>query len=87
MCGDGGEVCPAKRYMQTVGSEVLGAWQYVFPARRFGSLLRRAILVRQKCFACFGCACLQGFSDTLKVGLLVFPELWLRMYPLSCGSG
>ena len=30
---------------------------------------------------------LQCFGDTLKVNLLVFLELWLRMYPLSCGSG
>jgi len=30
---------------------------------------------------------LQGFWDTLKVDLLVFLELWLRKYPLSCGSG
>jgi len=26
-------------------------------------------------------------SGALKVGLLVFLELWLRTYPLSCGSG
>jgi len=30
---------------------------------------------------------LQCFSDALKVGLLVFLELWLRTYPLICGSG
>jgi len=30
---------------------------------------------------------LQGFDDTSKVGLLVFLELWLRTYPLSCGTG
>jgi len=30
---------------------------------------------------------LQGFGDISKVGLLVFFELWLGMYPLSCGSG
>jgi len=30
---------------------------------------------------------LQSFSDALKVGLLVFLELWLGKYPLSCGSG
>jgi len=30
---------------------------------------------------------LQGFNDTLKVGLLVFLELWLGTYPLSCGLG
>jgi len=29
---------------------------------------------------------LQCFSDALKVGLLVFLELWLGTYPLSCGS-
>jgi len=26
-------------------------------------------------------------SDALKVGLLMFLELWLGTYPLSCGSG
>jgi len=30
---------------------------------------------------------LQGFGDNSKVGLLEFLELWLRTYPLSCGSG
>jgi len=30
---------------------------------------------------------LQGFGGILKVGLLVFLELWLRTYPLSIGSG
>jgi len=29
----------------------------------------------------------KAFGDASKVGLLVFLELWLRMYPLSCGSG
>jgi len=29
---------------------------------------------------------IQGFYDTLKVGLLVFLELWLGTYPLSCSS-
>jgi len=29
---------------------------------------------------------LQGFGDISKVGLLVFLELWLRMYLLSCSS-
>jgi len=37
-------------------------------------------------FACDVCG-LQGFNDTLKVGLLVFLELWLGTYPLSCGLG
>jgi len=30
---------------------------------------------------------LQGFDDISKVGLLVFLDLWLRTYPLSCCSG
>jgi len=30
---------------------------------------------------------LQGLGDASKVDLLVFLELWLRTYPLSCGSG
>jgi len=29
----------------------------------------------------------EAFGDASKVGLLVFLELWLRTYPLSCGSG
>ena len=30
---------------------------------------------------------LQCFYDTLKVNLLVFLELWLGTYPLSCDLG
>ena len=30
---------------------------------------------------------LQGFGDISKVSLLVFLELWLKTYPVSCGSG
>jgi len=30
---------------------------------------------------------LQGFGDISKVDLLVFLELWLITYPLSCGLG
>jgi len=33
------------------------------------------------------CVIYKTFGDAPKVGLLVFLELWLRMYPLSCGSG
>jgi len=29
---------------------------------------------------------LQGFDDISKTGLLVFLELWLRTYPLTCGT-
>jgi len=39
------------------------------------------------CFAYLNVSGIQGFGDISKVGLLVFLELWLRMYPLSCGSG
>jgi len=28
-----------------------------------------------------------AFSDALRVRLLLFLELWLGTYPLSCGSG
>jgi len=33
------------------------------------------------------CVIYKTLGDAPKVGLLVFLELWLRMYPLSCGSG
>jgi len=37
----------------------------------------------------FGCVIViyKTSSGALKVGLLVFLELWLGTYPLSCGSG
>ena len=44
-------------------------------------------MVQMQSGLCFDVRDLQGFDDTSKVGLLVFLELWLRTYPLSCGSG
>jgi len=74
--------------------EALSAWRHVSPARRFGSWQRLAVRVPRQ--AIYTAATL-GFdyefviysasSDALRVRLLVFLELWLGTYPLSCGSG
>ncbi|QCE15124.1 hypothetical protein DEO72_LG11g2132 [Vigna unguiculata] len=79
---------------RTMASEALVVWRHVSPARRSRSVVclatlgqRQAILLRQRCFARFDVRDLQCFSDTLKVSLLVFIELWLRTYPLSYGLG
>jgi len=61
------------------GLEAGRAWRLVSSARRYGC--------SRNCFAHFDVHDLQCFSNTLKVDLLVFLELWLRTYPLSCGSG
>ena len=55
------------------------AWRYVSPARRF-------VLLQ---LGNFGCEIViyKTSSSALKVGLLVFLELWLGTYPLSCDSG
>jgi len=77
---------------RTVASEARGAWQYVFPARRPGSLLRLAsyamrVAPGDDAAVDVQCVCLvhglQCFSDALKVDLLVFLEFWLETYPLS----
>jgi len=49
------------------------------------SVLRQAISL-SKGVACLDVRGLQRFSGALKFGLLGFLELWLRTYPLSCGS-
>ena len=76
------------------GFEALGAWQYVSPARRSGSWQRLAVRVPRH--AIYTAAALSfdyefmiysAFSDALRVRLLVFLDLWLGTYPLSCGSG
>ena len=76
------------------GSEALGAWRYASPARRSGSELRVAsrvpcqvILLLYLQVVDSVCVIYKAFGDAPKVGLLVFLELWLRTYPLSCGSG
>jgi len=47
-----------------------------------------AILLQQNCvLLVLDERGLQGFDDITKVDLLVFLELWLRTYPLSCGLG
>jgi len=74
--------------------KALCAWRYVTPVRQSGSWQRLAARVpRQAIYtvAALSFDCLSmiynASSDALKVGLLVFLELWLGTYPLSCGSG
>ena len=61
------------------GLEAGNAWQYVSPARRFYC---NSIGVVDSVGVIY-----EAFGDASKVGLLVFLELWLGMYPLSCGLG
>jgi len=72
----------------------LCAWQYATPARQFGSWQRLAVRVPRQ--AIYTAAALNfiyeiviysASSDALRVRLLVFLELWLGTYPLSCRSG
>ena len=72
----------------------LCSWRYATPARRSGSWQRLAARVPRQ--AIYTTAALSfdyelviysASSDALRVGLLVFLELWLGTYPLSCGSG
>jgi len=74
--------------------EALGAWRYATPARQSRSWQRLAARVPRQ--AIYTAAALSfvyefviysAFSDALRVRLLVFLELWLGTYPLSCGSG
>jgi len=55
------------------------AWRHVSPARRF--------LVTAAWSVDFLGVTYKAFSDASKVGLLVFLELLLETYLLSCGSG
>jgi len=74
--------------------KALCAWRYATPARRSGSLQRLAARVpRQAIYTAAALSFIYEFviysasSDALRVRLLVFLELWIGMYPLSCGSG
>ncbi|QCE03901.1 hypothetical protein DEO72_LG8g1931 [Vigna unguiculata] len=74
--------------------EALCVWRYASPARRSGSWQRLAARVPRQATCTtaawnFGCVIViyKASSGALKVSLLVFLELWLGMYPLSCGSG
>ncbi|QCE14494.1 hypothetical protein DEO72_LG11g1495 [Vigna unguiculata] len=83
---------------QAVATEVmcfdaLGIWRYATPTRRSGSWQRLAARVpRQAIYTAAALSFIYGFviysasSDALRVTLLVFLELWLGTYPLSCGS-
>jgi len=74
--------------------KALCAWRYVTLARRSGSWQHLAIRVTRQAI-CTAAALnfdyvfviYEVFSGALKVELLVFLELLLRTYPLSCGSG
>jgi len=74
--------------------KALGAWRYATPAKRSGCWQRLAARVpRQAIYTAaalnFDCVFViyKASSGALKVGLLVFLELWLGTYPLSCCSG
>jgi len=76
------------------GLKVLRVWRYVSPARRSGSWQRlavrvphQAILLLQPWVVDSVGMIYKAFGDASKVGLLVFIDLWLETYPLSCGSG
>jgi len=76
------------------GFEALCAWRNATPARRSGSWQQLAAHVPRPtiCTAAtlsfdYEFVIYSASSDALRVGLLVFLELWLGTYPLSCGSG
>ena len=75
-------------------SKAMCAWLYATPARRFGSWQRLAARVTRQTIStatawnfCGVIVIYKESSSALKVGLLVFLELWLGTCPLSCGSG
>jgi len=88
-----------KRFRQAAVKDLviyraLGAWRHVSPARQSGSWQHLAVRVPRQ--AIYTAAALSfdyefviysASSDALRVRLLVFLELWLGTYPLSCGSG
>ena len=74
--------------------KALCAWRYATPARWSESWQRLAIRVPRQAICTtaalnFDCVFViyKASSGALKVGLLVFLELWLGTHPLSCGSG
>jgi len=74
--------------------ETLCAWRYATPARRSGSwqrlaarVPRQAIYIAAALSFIYEIVIYSASSDTLRVRLLVFLEVWLGTYPLSCGSG
>jgi len=83
----GGRCCERKL-------KALCAWRYVTTAMRSESWQRLAARVPRQaiCTAAtlsfdYEFVIYRASSDALRVGLLVFLELWLGTYPLSCGSG
>jgi len=93
VCLAAGAVPPGGRYCGR-NLKALCAWRYTTPARRSGSWQHLAARVPHQAI-CTAAAGNCGFvrviynatSGALKVGLLVFLELWLGTYPLSCGLG
>ncbi|QCD83753.1 hypothetical protein DEO72_LG2g4100 [Vigna unguiculata] len=94
------KVVPPSDVCRTVGYKALGAWWYVSPTKRSGSVvrpvtreLRQAIRLLQIRFDCLEVRGLQGFGDTSKLWLgMISLELWLGMADeheelLSCDSG
>ena len=87
-----------KRFRQAAVTDLviygaLGAWRHVSPAMRSGSWQRLAVRVpRQAIYTTAALSFDYEFviysesSDSLRVRLLVFLELWLGTYPLSCAS-
>ncbi|QCD83293.1 hypothetical protein DEO72_LG2g3637 [Vigna unguiculata] len=81
----------ARRHLQTVGTRGVGhlvicvprqvAWKSDVPDASWFAPGDDAVVYGRCAYR--GVPGLQGFFDTLKVGLLVFLELWLRTYPMS----
>ena len=79
-------VCPPSGTCSEVEFEALCAWQYATPVRRSGSwqrlaarVPRQAILLLQLGVVDFIECSTRLLVIALKVGLLVFLELWLRI--------
>jgi len=76
-----------------VKTKALSAWRYVSPAKRSGSGSVWWYVSPARRFYCSSIGVLdsvsviyKAYGDASKVGLLMFLELWLGTYPLSCGS-
>ena len=59
-------------------------WELTAPD---GTCPRQAVCTVATLNVDFMCVIYKASSGALKVGLLVFLVLWLRTYPLGCGSG
>ena len=77
-----------------VKTKALSVRRYVSPAKRSGSDSACRYVSPARRFYCSNISVLdfvgviyKAYGDASKVGLLVFLELWLGTYSLSCGSG